>query len=303
MEEHIPRGSSVSGDDSPQSRGIESSGSAQGAAREARPQLEHPVGDFDIDRILDSLDSGAGGFPELPTTSVATASSSGTAHPGFDFSLGSDQASDTTFSSQVLSQPTIPNTCAPTDIFGPQMASSMTIFTSVPATASDDFADDRIISVPMIQCVQAGLQIAAMLDCIDTIWDPSFLRVVSPAAFPPLPPCLVPTEAQQTIPHHPFIDILPWPKVRTKLCYVFAQPAHLRPPIARTEAGAVAMAWDIDDEQEGMRLYGGDAFRGCSWEVGQAFFKNWWWALDREVVENSNQLRASRGVGRLRLGP
>jgi len=58
---------------------------------------------------------------------------------------------------------------------------------------------------------------------------------------------------------------------------------------------------DIDDETEGMRIRGEDGWDSRNWEVGEKFFRNWWWALDREIVENSNRLRAERGAGRLRL--
>lgn len=69
---------------------------------------------------------------------------------------------------------------------------------------------------------------------------------------------------------------------------------------------------DLDDGREGVRVWCGRGGRGGmmgaaeeldegNWEVGDVVYRNWWWCLDREVVENSNRLRRERGVGRLRL--
>ena len=75
----------------------------------------------------------------------------------------------------------------------------------------------------------------------------------------------------------------------------------MRPPSARDPLAVVNLLMDIDDETEGMRIRGEDGWDSGNWEVGEKFFRNWWWALDREIVENSNRLRAERGAGRLRL--
>jgi hypothetical protein len=52
------------------------------------------------------------------------------------------------------------------------------------------------------------------------------------------------------------------------------------------------LIFDMDDSAEGLRFAGAEAYKETNWEVGQAFFTNWWWALDLTVVENSNLLRA-----------
>lgn len=167
------------------------------------------------------------------------------------------------------------------------------------------FPDDGTLDVPELQVMKAGLNIAEMLGCAESLWDFSALRVLdkSSIAAPFLPPNLEPTEVQRRIPHHPLFDLFPWPSVRTKLVIVFSQPLQTRPPAARDPMALMQLFYDMDDSAEGLRISGEDCYSGENWEVGQAFFTNWWWALDRSVVDCSNALRAKRGAQRLILGP
>jgi hypothetical protein len=77
----------------------------------------------------------------------------------------------------------------------------------------------------------------------------------------------------------------------------------MRPPAARDPLALMQLIFDMDDSAEGFQFAGAEAHKETNWEVGQAFFTNWWWALDRTVVENSNLLRAKRGAEKLRLIP
>ena len=63
---------------------------------------------------------------------------------------------------------------------------------------------------------------------------------------------------------------------------------------------------DLDDERDGVRIANNhgndaDALNERSWEIGQAFYRNWWWALNTELVERSNKLRRDRGAKPLKL--
>lgn len=75
----------------------------------------------------------------------------------------------------------------------------------------------------------------------------------------------------------------------------------MRPPSARDPLAVMHLLMDIDDESEGFRIHGEDGFDDKNWEIGEKFFQNWWWALDREIVENSNRLRNKRGASKLKL--
>lgn len=160
--------------------------------------------------------------------------------------------------------------------------------------------DVRSLDMPMLKVLRAGKKIADILNCTSQMWDPFFQHVVQDQ-YPGMPPHFKATKAQQRILHHPIIDIIPWASARTKLICIFSQPAELRPPSARDPLAIMLMIADMDDEAEGLRIWGDDGWDSKNWEVGEAFFRHWWWALDREIVENSNRLRALRGASKLRI--
>jgi hypothetical protein len=161
-----------------------------------------------------------------------------------------------------------------------------------------------LLSVPMMKTLKAFLQMTVLLNCQDNYFEPHAQRVINPAEFPNLPAFLRPTPAQISIPHHPSLDVIPWPSVRTKLILLFSLPPALRPPIARDMTSALQqITYDLDDMHEGVRIHGGTG-TGMSedeWEVGQAFFRNWWWCLESATVAATNRKRMERGEGKLRL--
>lgn len=163
---------------------------------------------------------------------------------------------------------------------------------------------DQVLDVPSLKILNAAIRIAELMNCDESVWNPFFKRTLDSSSLPNLaliPANLIPTEAQRTIPHHPLIDILPWASVRTKLTYVFAMPPHLRPCTARDPLAVLQIAFDLDDLKEGCRVVGGNGLGEEDWEIGEAFLKHWWWALDRHVIENTNRLRALRGAERLKI--
>ena len=165
------------------------------------------------------------------------------------------------------------------------------------------FPDDASLEVPALQVMRASLHIAETLGCTDSIWDLNATRLLNPSdpCVSGLPPNMWPTKAQTSIPHHPLFDILPWPSVRERLIYVFKLPPSQRPPAARDPNAVANIVYDIDDPTAGFRVVGGVEFDPDNWEVGQAFFKNWWWALDRAIVARSNSMRAARGLQALKM--
>jgi Domain of unknown function (DUF3425) len=171
------------------------------------------------------------------------------------------------------------------------------------STGNALFADDSTIDVPLLKTVKAALEMAKLLGCDESVFDPTAKRTLAPVIGMDIPSWLQPTVAQQQIPHHPFIDLLPWPSVRTKLICVFAQAETFRPPSARDPLAIMKMIADMDDTEEGFRITGDDGLDGENWEIGQAFFNHWWWCLSREIVDKSNQMREKRGAARLKLMP
>ncbi|EEY14746.1 conserved hypothetical protein [Verticillium alfalfae VaMs.102] len=72
-------------------------------------------------------------------------------------------------------------------------------------------------------------------------------------------------------------------------------PEAMRPPGARDALAPIQFAYDLEDEAEGVRIWGGDPYDATGWEVGQTFFERWWFIFDRDVVAQSNRLREIRG--------
>jgi hypothetical protein len=181
------------------------------------------------------------------------------------------------------------------------------------------------------------LTIATALEVMSHVYDPYYLHVLSPSlpALSILPANLHPVAAQLMIPHHPILDLLPWPNVREKLICMFSLPSSLRPLVAQeadeeatfpckvpygnsaaTENGIkqggaiVSLVQDLDDYRDGsgLRIHGnsttwseGNELLEDSWEIGDHFFRKWWWCLDQKVIDVSNRKRMERGLGRLRM--
>ncbi|KAH7135135.1 hypothetical protein B0J11DRAFT_153731 [Dendryphion nanum] len=174
--------------------------------------------------------------------------------------------------------------------------------------------DGAFLDVPIISAMRAFGTIALALDVASHIWTPSYLHTLPPTPNLALPPNLHPTPAQSTIPHHPLFDILPWPSVREKLICMFAIPSGCRPLVARQDDGegqskaVVQLMMDLDESGGECRVHGNVVGWGQSnelieeaWEVGEGFFKNWWWCMDRRIVELSNQRRKERGLPALKV--
>jgi hypothetical protein len=173
---------------------------------------------------------------------------------------------------------------------------------------------DGNLSVPTLPALRAFGIIATALDCVSHVYNPFYLHVASPVPHPSLPPNLHPTPAQITIPHHPLLDTLPWPSVREKLICIFALPSAFRPPIARDDEangaskGIMQIVHDLDDFRDGVKVHGnttewgnGNELIEEAWEVGEVFYRNWWFALDGTILENTNKKRRARGLGVLKL--
>jgi hypothetical protein len=168
------------------------------------------------------------------------------------------------------------------------------------AQPSNSLPMDTIMDVPFLKTLRVASMVAEALGSQHLMFNYDALWTVPSSSFPRLPANMQPTPAQLTIPHHPLFDILPWPQLRTKLICVFSLPEQLRPENARGSTALVQVAYDIEDEKDGFRV-NGEGMEKDNWEVGQAFLKHWWWALDRSILETSNAWRQRRGESRLSM--
>jgi hypothetical protein len=172
-------------------------------------------------------------------------------------------------------------------------------------TATTSFPDTYLLPIPALGLLRACLTIAKRLGIAMQLWDCTsvspFYVGPSPAKgncsetsanrgigglgididITSLPKNLQPTRTQCLLPHHPLLDVLPWPSVRDKLIMYFAQPEGLRP----ADLGMEQLVGDLEDEAEGVVVRAGqtEPWDVESWEVGKALEKRWWFVLDSKV--------------------
>lgn len=170
-----------------------------------------------------------------------------------------------------------------------------------------DFPDEANLRVMELDLLRAAMAIAKRMQVDDIIYsitasspfvDPSFGGL----GFDHLPTNLRPTKIQLLIPHHPILDILPWPTVRNKMIVIFSQPPDSRPVQAASPTSLLEFVYDIEDGSEGVRIWGNDPYSDKNWEVGEKVFSNWWWAFDSQIIKHSNFLRRQRGAPTLGQG-
>ncbi|KAG9252304.1 uncharacterized protein F5Z01DRAFT_241096 [Emericellopsis atlantica] len=111
-----------------------------------------------------------------------------------------------------------------------------------------------------------------------------------------LPPNMVPTPLQRSTPHHPWIDLLPSPRMRDN----FLIAAH-------SLVGTVdedLLCRDIVDVGAGhgvehaALIVWGDAWDQKRWEATEGFINRWGWLLAGcpEILEGTNARRRERGL-------
>ncbi|PLB53332.1 hypothetical protein P170DRAFT_473201 [Aspergillus steynii IBT 23096] len=155
---------------------------------------------------------------------------------------------------------------------------------SEPSTFS--FPDDRTLEVPSLKLLTAATKpvLSTSIQRVEFRYhdilgllairiDLDLVQQFIPFSQPPppplnttldiksLPPHLQPIPTQRLIPHHPVLDLLPWPGTRDKLIQVFNLPVSLRPRNAQDPMGLVRLVHGMEDVGgEGIRVQGGDPF-------------------------------------------
>ncbi|KAE8138691.1 hypothetical protein BDV38DRAFT_270524 [Aspergillus pseudotamarii] len=105
------------------------------------------------------------------------------------------------------------------------------------------------------------------------------------------PPSLLPTTTQRSIPHHPWLDCFPYPRMRDNLIN------------APTDFNDCELCTDMMDPANGdigMMVWGAP-WLPQSWEVSELFVQKWSWVIEGcpELLISSNYWRATRGLKRL----
>ncbi|TGJ80186.1 hypothetical protein E0Z10_g8585 [Xylaria hypoxylon] len=167
------------------------------------------------------------------------------------------------------------------------------------------FPDSYYLPVNELTLLRGLMRIAMRLRCNTTkIWE---LGANSPfndgthtaLTTQELPQVWRPTVSQSSIPHHPVIDLLPWPNVRDRIILLMGLPDEARPPSLAGPLAIAQLAYDLEDTAEGVRIWGDDPCEPTAWEIGQVLFERWWFVFDRQVIDQSNYWRKLRGAATL----
>ncbi|KAH6664004.1 hypothetical protein F5X68DRAFT_265958 [Plectosphaerella plurivora] len=124
-----------------------------------------------------------------------------------------------------------------------------------------------------------------------------YIGPVEAGALPSLPQWLVPTKLQQSIPHHPWIDLFPLPKMRDNMMKVIYITQSMR------EEEEIDLWNDLVEGSDGAGADGaglivwGDASDPRNWEASVPFLRRWGWLLEgcSEMLASTNYWRQKRG--------
>ncbi|KIA75584.1 hypothetical protein HK57_00643 [Aspergillus ustus] len=105
-----------------------------------------------------------------------------------------------------------------------------------------------------------------------------------------LPPSLRATAIQRTIPHHPWLDLLPIPQMRDNLILAGESYDELQLCLDMKGHGRV------HPEQTGIIVWR-DPWDADGWEVTESFARSWGWVLQGcwDLARSTNSWRARRG--------
>ncbi|KAI1826410.1 hypothetical protein F4861DRAFT_81587 [Xylaria intraflava] len=169
------------------------------------------------------------------------------------------------------------------------------------------FPDSYYLPVNELTLLRGLMRIAMRLRCNTTsIWQltansPFNDGTHTPQTAQELPSVWRPTLSQSSIPHHPVIDLLPWPNVRDRVIELLGLPDEARPHVAAGPLLIAQLAYDLEDGAEGVRIWGDDPCEPSSWEIGQVLFERWWFIFDRQIIDQSNYWRRLRGAATLTI--
>ncbi|KAL4953471.1 hypothetical protein BDW69DRAFT_165177 [Aspergillus filifer] len=105
-----------------------------------------------------------------------------------------------------------------------------------------------------------------------------------------IPISLRPTHIQRTIPHHPWLDFFPFPKMRDRL--ILAEHLYDDDELCHD----LMAFWDTRNTQATLIVWG-QSWDPLSWEVTEGFLAKWGWLLrgSPELLLSTNYWRRSRG--------
>lgn len=165
---------------------------------------------------------------------------------------------------------------------------------------------DMLLKVPEIDTFRAFIILADMLQSRKHLFDVTAVSIFNtPNAkslmwYKGLAANWQPVDVQFTIPHHPMLDLIPWPSVRRKIIIMFSLPESEWPKDCQgTSLGFMEFISDLDSG--GVEVKGLDPVKEEAWEVAEMFAQKWWWCLDPKILKTADKWRHERGEKPLKL--
>ncbi|KAF2131252.1 hypothetical protein P153DRAFT_374191 [Dothidotthia symphoricarpi CBS 119687] len=111
------------------------------------------------------------------------------------------------------------------------------------------------------------------------------------------PKALEPTQLQRTLPHHPWIDLFPFPAFRDNMLLAIHAGIF-------DEDELCMDLLNVEAEDIGVKpalIVWGDSSDVCGWEANVPFLRKWGWLVKScpEIIEGSNYWREKRGEKKL----
>ena len=123
----------------------------------------------------------------------------------------------------------------------------------------------------------------------------SIFNVAAPGYSPEtIPAALQPTALQRTKPHHPWLDIFPFPRMRDNM--IAAEENFDDEELCRD----IQAFWDTRNTEAAILVWG-FPWDPMNWEVTEAFVRKWGWIVRRceDLLHSTNRWRRMRGEKRL----
>jgi len=179
---------------------------------------------------------------------------------------------------------------------------SVTMHTPAPIYPLPDPSRDGIflsrqspVEVVFYNAAKIGLTIEQLMtaDAQSPWYCPTGMTATALIALQRVPPDLYPTPAQLRIPHHPFVDTLPFPWLRERAVTLSCMdpPAFNRTDLKRDILRGGLTCWRTRGREEGL------PWDRRNWEAEPWFLEKWAWLIEEQgkVAHQSRWWRAMRG--------
>ncbi|KAF2117176.1 hypothetical protein BDV96DRAFT_644608 [Lophiotrema nucula] len=151
---------------------------------------------------------------------------------------------------------------------------------------------DFLLTLIQFNVFRALLQNTTTLDIpFDWLHDVADSAIVQGLFNPTAPSSLQPTALQRKLPHHPWSDLFPFPRLRDNILQACDGRVELEDALCSAMVG-----WCNSPSTRVGIIVWGEPCDPSGWEVTEGFCKNWGWLMSGcgDLIESSNRWRKVR---------